>query len=234
MNIVAVIPTYNERANIAGIVSQLSLLPDVRMLIVDDASPDGTSDEVRTLQQTYPQLELLSRVGERGFGTAYLAGFRWALSQRECDAILMMDADHSHDPRHIPALVSRLATCGAVVGSRYTRDGGVEGWEFWRRLLSRCGNHYVRWVTGMRVRDCSSGFNLIRAEVLRSLDLRGIGCSGYAFLMELKYAMWKSGVVIAEVPIVFRNRAEGESKLSGRIIGEGLLAPWRLRNRVAV
>ena len=92
----------------------------------------------------------------------------------------------------------------------------------------------MRWVTGMRVRDCSSGFNLIRAEVLRSLDLRGNGCSGYAFLMELKYAMWKSGVVIAEVPIVFRNRAEGESKLSGRIIGEGLLAPWRLRNRVAV
>lgn len=235
MNVVAVIPTYNERANIAGIVTQVfAIVPDIRILVVDDGSPDGTADEVRALQQKFPQLELLSRTGERGFGSAYLAGFSRVLSRPECSAILMMDADHSHDPRHIPALLSRLETCDAVVGSRYTRDGGVEGWELWRRALSKGGNIYVRCVTGMRLSDCSSGFNLIRTDVLRKLDLNRINCSGYAFLTELKYSIWRSGASISEVPIIFRERASGESKISGRIIREGLVAPWRMRARTSV
>jgi dolichol-phosphate mannosyltransferase len=232
MNIVVIIPTYNERENIAGIVRRvLAIAPEFRILVVDDASPDGTADEVRTLQRTFPQLELLSRSGERGFGSAYLAGFRWALARPEFDAVLMMDADHSHDPAHIPALRERLLTSDIVVGSRYTKGGGVDGWELWRRLLSRGGNSYVRCVTGMRLKDCTSGFNLIRASVLRKLDLDTIDCSGYAFLTELKHAIWESGAMIAEVPIIFRNRAGGESKISGHIIREGIMAPWRMRNK---
>lgn len=235
MKVIAIIPTYNERENISGIVAQIvSVVPDFRILVVDDASPDGTADEVRRLQQTHPQLELLSRSGERGFGTAYLAGFRWALARGEFDAVLMMDADHSHDPRHIPALLSRLPACDAVVGSRYTAGGGVDGWELWRRLLSKGGNFYVRRVTGMNLKDCTSGFNLIRASVLGNLELGKIDCSGYAFLTELKHTIWESGAAISEVPIIFRNRAGGESKLSGHIIREGIMAPWRMRRKALV
>lgn len=230
LNIHAVIPTYNERENISQLVeSAFSTVAGIRILVVDDNSPDGTGEAVRSLQRAFPTLDLLSRTSERGFGSAYIAGFRRILERTGAGAILMMDADLSHDPAHLPAMMEKLEVCDAVIGSRYAQGGGVSGWETWRRILSKGGNAYVRGVTGMPFRDCTSGFMLIRTGVLRGLDLKGIRSSGYAFLMELKYRIWQSGAVISEVPITFRNRDRGESKMSGRIIREGFRAPWRVR-----
>lgn len=230
LNTWIVIPTYNERDNIQELVPRLfSVLPEAHILVVDDNSPDGTSEAVRSLQRSLPRLDLLSRKDERGFGSAYLAGFRRIFELSGSDVILMMDADLSHDPAHIPAMLKRIETCDAVIGSRYAPNGGVDGWELWRKVLSKGGNTYVRIVTGMPFRDCTSGFNLIRTEILRGLNLSGIGSSGYAFLMELKYLMWRSGAVVEEVPIIFRERTRGESKISGRIIREGVRAPFRVR-----
>jgi len=230
LNICAVVPTYNEKDNVEHLIAgTFAMVPSIRILVVDDMSPDGTADVVRALQPHYPGLGLLYRTEERGFGTAYLAGFRHVMEDSHIEAILMMDADMSHNPEHIPAMLEKLSHCDAVIGSRYTHGGGVHGWKLWRRVLSRGGNNYARAVTGMPFRDCTSGFNLIRTDLLRRLDLKGIGASGYAFLMELKYIMWRSGANIQEVPIVFRNRAGGESKLSGHIVIEGVKLPWRVR-----
>ncbi len=229
--VVAVVPTYNERDNIENLAGQIfSTVPTIEVLVVDDMSPDGTADAVRSLQSRFPRLKLLYRTEDRGFGPAYLAGFREVMQNPDIEAILMMDADLSHNPAHIPAMLERIATCDAVIGSRYTANGGVSGWELWRRILSKAGNRYVRAVTGMPFRDCTSGFNLIRTDLLRRLDLSGIGSSGYAFLMELKHLMWRSGANIQEVPIIFLNRAGGESKLSGHIVTEGIRSPWLTRS----
>jgi glycosyltransferase involved in cell wall biosynthesis len=230
LDIHAVVPTFNERENIAALVeAAFSMVPGLRILVVDDNSPDGTGDTVRALQRSFPALDLLSRTNERGFGSAYLAGFRRILESSGTGAVLMMDADLSHDPAHVPALLEKLEVCDAVIGSRYAQGGAVSGWEMWRRILSRGGNAYVRGITGMPFHDCTSGFMLIRTGVLRGLDLKGVRSGGYAFLMELKYRIWQSGAVIREVPIIFRNRDRGESKISGRIIREGFRAPWRVR-----
>jgi dolichol-phosphate mannosyltransferase len=228
--VVAIVPTYNERDNVENLAGQIfATVPAIEVLVVDDMSPDGTADAVRSLQSRFPRLKLLYRTEDRGFGPAYLAGFREVMQNADIDAILMMDADMSHNPAHIPAMLERIATCDAVIGSRYTANGGVSGWELWRRILSKAGNRYVRAVTGMPFRDCTSGFNLIRTDLLRRLDLNGIGSSGYAFLMELKHLMWRSGANVQEVPIIFLNRAGGESKLSGHIVTEGIRSPWRVR-----
>jgi len=236
LNTCVILPTYNERDNIGEIVSRLfALLPDFRVLVVDDNSPDGTAETVRSLQENFPRLDLLFRTRERGFGSAYLAGFRHVIETGSSSAILMMDADLSHDPAYIPAMLEQIATCDVVIGSRYTGGGGVAGWELWRRALSRAGNAYIRAITQMPFHDCTSGFILMRSDLLLTLDLSGglsgIGSSGYAFLMELKYALWRSGARIREVPIVFRNRAGGESKLTGHIVREGIKAPWKVRFR---
>lgn len=234
MNTWAVIPTYNERDNAPALASRLfATVPGIRILIVDDNSPDGTAEAVRALQSEMPRLELLLRTTERGFGSAYVAGFRRVLSDPLTEAVLMMDADLSHDPAHIPAMLAKIETCDAVIGSRYVPGGSAEGLDFSRRMLSRFGNAYVRSVTGMPFHDCSSGFNLIEAGALRSLDLSAIATRGYAFIMELKYLLWRSGAKIEEVPIGFRKRIHGESKISGRIIREGLRAPWTVRLRRA-
>jgi dolichol-phosphate mannosyltransferase len=231
LNICVILPTYNERANIGRIIGLLfTLRPDLQVLVVDDNSPDGTAEAVSTLQKSFPRLELLFRPGERGFGSAYLAGFRHALETGSPGAILMMDADLSHDPVYIPAMLKEIGACDVVIGSRYICGGGVAGWELWRRALSRAGNAYIRAITRMPFHDCTSGFILIRADLLRRLDLSGIGSSGYAFVMELKHALWRSGARIKEIPIVFRSRAGGESKLTGHIVGEGVTAPWKVRS----
>jgi dolichol-phosphate mannosyltransferase len=229
-SVVAVVPTYNERDNIENLVGKIfSMFPAIEVLVVDDMSPDGTADAVKSLHPRFPRLRLLYRTEDRGFGPAYPAGFREAMRNPDIEAILMTDADLSHNPAHIPVMLERLATCDAVIGSRYTANGGVSGWELWRRILSKAGNRYVKAVTGMPFCDCTSGFNLIRTDLLRRLDLTGIGSSGYAFLMELKHLMWRSGANVQEVPIVFLNRAGGESKLSGHIVTEGIRSPWRVR-----
>lgn len=230
MSVWALIPTYNERDNVREIVPRLfAAVPDLRVLIVDDSSPDGTAEAVRSIQTVSPRLELLIRDTDRGFGQAYRFGLRHILAHTDASAIVTMDADLSHDPAHIAAMLDRLRTCDAVIGSRYINGGTVDGWSFRRRLLSRAGNAYVRAVTRMPFRDCSSGFNLVRAEALHSVNPGSLRFSGYAFLMELKYRLWRAGAKIEEVPIRFHERMHGESKISGRIIREGLCAPWLVR-----
>lgn len=224
------LPTYNEAGNVPSIISAIrAAVPQARILVVDDNSPDGTADVVRGLAQHHPQLRLLMRQGKEGLGKAYLHAFAEALQEKGIEAVLMMDADHSHDPAYIRPMLKRLDSADVVTGSRYVRGGGTEGWERWRMLLSRFGNRYCGLVTGMPIADATAGFNMLRTDMLRRIDLGALDSSGYAFQMELKYLLWKAGARHAEVPIIFKKRREGESKLSNHIIAEGLLAPWKMR-----
>lgn len=230
MNDVIVVPTYNERENIKKLVPAIfAAIPSVRVIVVDDDSPDGTAGAVRSLMERHPNLSLLLRTTDKGFGKAYIAGFTEALKDPGTRTVVMMDADLSHDPTRLPAMFEKFGPYDVVIGSRYVPGGRTEGWELWRRILSRWGNFYARTITGLPIRDCTAGFNVISARHLRDLNFSGAAMSGYAFIMELKYSLFKAGARFAEVPIVFRNRQEGESKISGHIMREGVLAPWWLR-----
>lgn len=225
-----ILPTYNERGNIISITEKIfHVLPTVRILVVDDNSPDGTAEVVRSLAEKNPNIELLSRQGKEGLGKAYLSAFRHVLDRADIDFIVTMDADHSHDPVYLPAMLEAAKENDVVVGSRYCKGGGTEGWELWRVILSRFGNLYARSVTRTPVGDMTAGFIVVRTSFLRTVPLERIELAGYAFLMELKYLLWRLGARMAEVPIVFKNRREGESKITNHIIREGLIAPWRLR-----
>jgi dolichol-phosphate mannosyltransferase len=226
------IPTYQERDNVEPLVRKVfAIAPQVEVMVIDDSSPDGTAGVVRALQSEFPNLRLHLRPRKEGLAKAYLDAFVRALADPWVEAVVTMDADFSHDPGYLPEMIEKGQTHDVVIGSRYTSGGGVEGWEFWRRLLSAWANFYCRTITGMPVRDCTAGFMLARTAILRKLPQSAFSASGYAFLMELKYALWLAGGSFAEVPIVFRNRRSGESKLSGHIISEGVWAPWRLRFR---
>ena len=223
------IPTYNEAGNIASIIARVrEVVPQARIRVIDDNSPDGTGKIVADIAARDPQVRLLSRTGKEGLGKAYLHGFSEALKDESITHVLMMDADFSHDPEYIPELIAKSADHELVTGSRYIPGGATEGWEGWRRYLSTGGNTYVRAILGIPVHDVTAGFNLIATDALRRVDFSRLDASGYAFQIELKYLLWKSGARPAEVPILFRNRREGESKISNHIIAEGLLAPWKL------
>jgi len=222
------LPTFNENANIEAMVREVfKAAPGVAVLVIDDSSPDGTAATVKRLRAEFPKLDLLVRARREGLGKAYLAGF--AASMDQADAVITMDADFSHDPAHLDALIAAGQSHAVVIGSRYTRGGGVAGWESWRRALSGGGNLYARAITKLPVRDCTSGFMLLRTEALRRIDPDCVAASGYAFLIELKYRLWRSGASLAEVPITFRARRGGESKLTSHIVAEGMVTPWRLR-----
>lgn len=230
MNPCVILPTYNEAGNIGRVIESIrEHAPAAAILVVDDNSPDGTADQVRQLQPQQPALSLLVRTAGRGFAQSYLAGFRHALEQPGLTHVVTMDADLSHDARYLPRMLEAAREHDVVIGSRYAAGGGTEGWEAWRRVLSRCANWYCRGITRMPVRDCTAGFSVIRIDALRRIPFERIDAAGYAFLMELKYRLGQNGAQFAEVPIVFRNRDAGESKLSARIVREGLAAPWRLR-----
>ena len=232
MRVTCVIPTYNERGNIETLVVALkSAVPDLSLVIVDDQSPDGTAEVVRRMQSVYPCIDLLVRSGKLGFGSAYLEGFQRALRDPLVEAVLMMDADLSHDPAVVPSLIERLADCDVVIGSRYVKNGRVEGWPAHRRLLSQFGNLYVRTITRMHLRDCTAGFMLLRRPVVEKLLASPPKMTGYAFLMEVKHKVWTWKLCVSEFPIVFRERMRGQSKISTDIIREGILAPWILRKR---
>ena len=223
------IPTYNEAQNIEAILSAVrSILPEVDVLVIDDSSPDGTGDIVCSLAKDDRHIELLSRSRKEGLGKAYIDGFKNVLQVPKYSHLIMMDADFSHDPTYLPDLIKASDGQGMVIGSRYVAGGATEGWEGWRKKLSAGGNMYTRTITRMPIKDLTAGFNLISTEALRNIDLERIDSSGYAFQIELKYILWKSGAKITEMPIHFKQRREGESKLSGHIISEGLLAPWKL------
>lgn len=229
---VVVVPTYNERDNIKNLVLAIfRVAPEIHILVVDDNSPDKTSEVVKSLQSEYSNLSLLERPRKEGLGRAYLDTFRLILKNNLAEYVIMMDADFSHDPKYLSEMLETAKNFDVVIGSRYVGGGGTVGWEAWRRFLSKFGNLYSRLVTGMPIFDCTGGFNLIKTDFLRKIDLSSVAMSGYAFQIELKYLLWRAGARFIEIPIIFKNRLNGESKISNHIIKEGILAPWKIKRK---
>ena len=223
-----VIPTYNERANLPLLVEQLMQHANVRVMVVDDQSPDGTGAVADDLARRYPgRVDVMHRTSNRGFGRSYIDGLSRALEET-VDLICQMDADLSHDPRQLPSLVAASATADVVIGSRYVAGGAIVNWPLRRKLLSRTANTYIRAVTRLQARDCTSGFRCWRREALAKLPLRTFLSDGYSFLIEMLYSAAGLGLHVAEVPITFVERREGESKVSGAVLVESALTPWRL------
>ena len=234
--ILIIIPTYNERENIRPLLDMIcGIEPAAHLLIVDDNSPDQTAALAEQLQDSaYPgRLFLLKRSGKLGLGTAYVAGFKWALA-RGYDYIFEMDADFSHDPRYLPEFLAAIQTSDVVLGSRYIPGGGVKNWGLVRRLVSQGGSLYARTILGLSVRDLTGGFKCFRREVLLALDLDEVSSNGYSFQIEITYRAWKKGFRIQETPIVFEDRRAGKSKMSRRIFWEAVWMVWRLRLDSAV
>jgi dolichol-phosphate mannosyltransferase len=228
-------PTYDEAENVDRHVSAVlarPAAPDV--LIVDDGSPDGTGALVRELGRAHPgRVHLIERAGKQGLGSAYVAGFRWALEQDRWDVVVQMDVDGSHDPAAIDALLSEIPRADLVLGSRYVPGGRVEDWP-WRRLaLSWFGNRYARTVLRVGIQDLTGGFKAWRVDLLTSLDLGLTTVEGYAFQIETTFRSLQRGARVVEVPIVFRDRQLGESKMDAAIAGEAVSAVWRIRRRWA-
>ena len=229
MKNIVIIPTYNEKENIEAIVGAVMALPSgFDILIVDDASPDGTAAIVKRMQESESRLHLMERPGKAGLGTAYICGFKWAL-ERGYDRICEMDADFSHNPADLERMIE-MADRGAdvVVGSRYKCGVNVVNWPIGRVIMSYYASRYVRIVTGMPVNDATAGFVCYSAEVLRAIDLDAIGMKGYGFQIEMKYTAWKLGFRIEELSIIFTDRTRGESKMNSGIFGEAFWGVLRL------
>ena len=227
----AVLPTYNERGNVETLVARLLALPaNVEVMVVDDSSPDGTANIVEELAAREPRIHLLCRPGKLGLGSAYLAGFEYALA-RDFEAVCTMDADCSHDPAHLPEMLERFADADIVIGSRYCSGGRVERFSAARKLNSFVANALARSATGLRVRDATSGYRLYRAQLLRRMPLAALRSHGYSMLVELLYEANRAGARIVESPIVFKNRASGDSKITFGEILESLKTFGQIRTR---
>ena len=229
-----VIPTYNEAENIEAILDAVAeAVPAASVLVVDDGSPDGTGELVEKIAAGNDRVHLLSGEGKQGLGHAYVTGFGWGL-ERGYEVFVEMDADFSHDPKALPGLLEAINDCDVSVGSRYIRGGGVEGWSKGRHLLSQAGNVYARVALGFGVRDSTSGFRCYRRAVLESVGLEQVRSNGYAFQIDMTYRAWKLGFRVREVPITFRERSLGASKMSRAIVSEALIAVgrWGLRDLV--
>ena len=224
MSNIIIIPTYKEKENIEGIIRAISELPVVfDLLIIDDNSPDGTANIVKKLQTKFNNLYLIERPGKLGLGTAYIAGFKWALA-RGYSYIYEMDADFSHDPKDLMKLLNACHEEGAdlAIGSRYISGVNVVNWPLYRVLLSYFASIYVRMITGMKIMDTTAGFKCYKKEVLENVKTDKIKSIGYGFQIEMKFIAWKLGYKIVEVPIIFTERKEGASKMSGGIFNEAL------------
>lgn len=231
MEKLVIIPTYNEKENIEKIIRKVFSLPgDFHLLIVDDGSPDGTGDIIKGLQQEFPnKLFILERSGKLGLGTAYITGFKWAL-QKGYEYIFEMDADFSHDPEDLIRLYDACSKGkDLVVGSRYTKGGKVVNWPWDRIFISKGGALYTKMITWMPVNDPTAGFVCYNRRVLEKIPLDKVHFVGYAFQIEMKYRAWKLGFKIGEVPITFKDRKEGVSKMSGSIIKEAMYGVWKMR-----
>ena len=225
-----IIPTYNERENVRRIIDHV-LKQDgrIEVLIVDDGSPDGTGQIVAELEAADPRVHLFERAKKMGLGTAYIAGFRWAL-ERDYQYIMEMDADFSHDPSHLPQFLRAIQDADLVLGSRYQQGRvTVVNWPMTRLILSYSANLYARAVTGLPVWDATGGFKCFRRSVLEAIDLSRVRSNGYAFQIEMSYRAWKRDFRIVEIPIVFVDRTEGTSKMSKSIVREAIWMVWRLR-----
>jgi dolichol-phosphate mannosyltransferase len=223
-----VVPTYNERDNLPDLAAALMQQSNVSLLVVDDQSPDGTGAVAAALALEFPgRIEVMHRTSKRGLGRSYIDGIRSVLD-RPVDVICQMDADLSHDPRQLPDLIAATARADVVIGSRYVSGGAVVNWPLRRRLLSRFANAYIRTVTRLNARDCTSGYRCWRREALASVPIERLESDGYAFLVEMLYAAAAVPLRIAEVPITFVERRQGESKLTRDVLVESALMPWRL------
>jgi len=225
-----IVPTYNERENITRLIGAILEQDDrLEILVVDDGSPDGTGDIVDSVMQHEPRVNILKRPHKMGLGTAYIAGFEWALRQGY-DFVLEMDADFSHDPAHLSQFLGAIENADLVLGSRY-RNGKVTvvNWPINRLLLSYFANVYARVVTGLPLWDATGGFKCFRRRVLEAIDLTQVRSNGYAFQIEMSFRAWRKHFKIVEIPIVFVDRTEGQSKMSRSIVREAIFMVWRLR-----
>ncbi len=229
MKSLIIVPTYNELENIRRLLPELMALdPDIRVLVVDDNSPDGTGKLADELAAENERLSVLHRPGKLGLGSAYVAGFKYAIRQ-DVDCVFEMDADFSHDPAMIPRFLEQIDSCDVVIGSRYISGINVVNWPMSRLLLSYFANIYTRLVTGMTIRDTTAGYKCFRREVLEQLDLDEVRSDGYAFQIEMNFRCWRKGYRIREIPIIFVDRRSGTSKLSRGVINEAVWIPWWLR-----
>ena len=229
MKTLIVTPTYNERKNIRELVSTLfELNPDFHILVVDDSSPDGTAEIVEELQADCANLHLLSRNEKTGLGSAYIAGFNYAL-ERDYEAIVQMDADMSHDPKDVPLLIEAIENADLAIGSRYISGINVVNWPLQRLIISYGANIYTRLVTRLPVRDATGGFKCWRREALEAINLDGVRSQGYSFQIEMTYRAWLKGFRITEIPIIFVDRTVGESKMTRSIMLEAAVMIPRLR-----
>lgn len=229
MKTLVIIPTYNEKENIGQIVPQI-LEKDlsIDILIVDDNSPDGTGKIADEMAEENPRMRVLHREKKAGLGTAYKAGFRYAL-ENGYDYVFEMDADFSHDPKYVPDFLEAIKEADLVLGSRYISGVNVINWPISRLLLSYYANVYTRWVTGLPVKDATGGFKCFRREVLEKVDLDKVQSEGYSFQIEMSLRAWKKGFKIKEIPIVFWDRRVGQSKMSKKIVREAIWRVWKLR-----
>ncbi len=227
--VLIIVPTYNERENIVLLIPEIrKQLPLAHILIVDDSSPDGTSDCVKEMAQSHENLFIVDRKKKEGLGKAYICGFKWAL-EKEYDLIFEMDADFSHNPKYLPDFIKASKDADLVIGSRYISGVNVVDWPMSRLLLSYFGNLGARIVAGIPVQDCTGGFKCFKSKVLRSLNLNKVASSGYSFQVEMNYYVWRQGFKIVEIPIVFTDRKIGVSKMSTKIVQEALALLWKLR-----
>ena len=223
-----VVPTFNERANLPTLVAGLMRHPNVKVMVVDDQSPDGTGDVADALAREHVgRVEVMHRTDRRGLGRSYIDGIRTAIRE-PVDVVCQMDADLSHDPASLPDLVAATDRADVVIGSRYIPGGRIVNWPLRRRVLSRFANAYIRIVTRLRARDCTSGYRCWRREALAALPLDRFISDGYSFLVEMLYVASRRGCRIGEVPITFVERRQGESKLSRAVLLESAITPWRL------
>ncbi len=224
-----VVPTYNERENIEALITQLlQIAPDADVTVVDDNSPDGTAQQVEQVFGANSRVSVLLRTGARSFGRSLLDSYRVAL-ERGYGRLVQMDADFSHDPKVVPAMINASGDADLVIGSRYCPGGGVVNWPWHRRLLSRFANFYVSLITGLTVRDSTAGFRCWTRRALQSLVERGVASDGYAFQVEAVFRTQRAGLRIVEIPITFTDRRAGQSKMSGEVILESMVKPWTLR-----
>jgi dolichol-phosphate mannosyltransferase len=232
-SVLVVIPTYNERENLALIVERVrASVPGTHILIVDDSSPDGTGDIADELALLAPEVSVLHRRLKTGLGGAYLAGFNWAL-QRDYEVIVEMDADGSHAPEELPRLLARIPDADLVLGSRWVRGGSVLNWPLYRKVLSRAGNVYVRLLLNLGLYDATGGYRAYRRAVIEAIDPNAVRSQGYCFQVDMAWRALQAGFRVVEVPITFAERERGESKMSGKIVAEALLSvtQWGIAHR---
>lgn len=231
---VVVVPTYNERVNLPLIVPAiLQQDPRLEVLVVDDNSPDNTGKLADEMAATEPRLHVLHREVKQGLGKAYLAGFRWALDNG-FDLIFEMDADFSHDPKFLRDFLRAIETADLVLGSRYHTGVNVINWPISRLLLSLGANRYARWITGLPLSDSTGGFKCFRRAVLEAIDFERVRSNGYSFQIEMSFRAWRKGFRLVEIPIVFTDRVEGQSKMNKRIVREAIWMVWWLRLQALV